>query len=137
MEIVIVLAVAILVFFSWQLYQAKKVSKFKQWLRSSIQPKLSHELSQQLIHNRSDLFPNTPEHIEASIAFWTQYHSRIIQKSLQFNIINKQTIIDVGYYRQYQHLLFIEQQYLLPEEILIPYIDIDTIDKAQQNNEKS
>ena len=120
MEIIIVIAIAILCFVSWQLYQAKKVSKFKQWLNDTIEPQLCLELTKRLTHQRSQLFPNTDEHIQASCIFWTQFHSRVIQKALQLDIVTKQSIIDAGFYRQCQHIMFVEQQYLLPEEVLIP-----------------
>ncbi len=120
MEIIIVIALAILGFFSWQLYQAKKVKKFKLWLDNTITPELCHVLKKRLINHRSELFPNTGEHIQASCIFWAKYHSRVIQKALQLEIMTKQTIIDAGFHRQYQHILFIEQQYLLPEETLLP-----------------
>lgn len=124
MEIIIILASSILIFLSWQLYQAKRIRHFKKWIDTNITSELIHQLTEQLSNNRSEQFPNNDIHIEASILFWTQYRARIIQKSIQLNITNKQAIINMGFHRQCQHILFIEQAFLLPEEMLIPIDDI-------------
>lgn len=120
MEILIILACSLLIFLSWQLYQAKRITHFKQWIDKELTPELTTKLTECLQKSRCATFQNNDVHIQASIYFWTQYRARVIQKALQLNIINKQTIIDMKYHRQCQHMLFIENEYLLPEEMLIP-----------------
>lgn len=113
MEVLILIAITLLTFMLWQLYRAKKFNKFKELIDIEITPQLLHQIEDELVTNRSKLFPNEECHIQASIAFWTQSRARIIQAALEREIISEKWLKDTGNYRNCQHLFYIEKQYLL------------------------
>jgi hypothetical protein len=111
-EIFVIIALGLLLWMVWQLYRAKQFTQFKRLIESEIKPKIVDHLTNELIENRSELFPNSDSHIQASIDYWCQYKVRTIQFALEKEIINKQWLIETGNTRNCQHLFHVEQQFM-------------------------
>lgn len=112
MEFIAGLAALLLLWLVWQLIQAKKFTRFKLLIKNELKPKVIEAILNELEETRSDAFPNTPIHQQATIAYWTQYKGRILYAALQYDIIDKKWLKDTGNLRNSQHLFHIEQQYL-------------------------
>lgn len=112
MEVIAVLAAAALVWMSWQLYRAKQFNKFKQAINTELKPRVIAYLKQELVETRSELTPNTDAHIHASLYFWCQYPSRILQAAMRWQLLDEHWFEQTGYKRHCQHLFFIEQDKL-------------------------
>ncbi|MGJ8692837.1 MAG: hypothetical protein ACSHW0_10175 [Thalassotalea sp.] len=114
----VVFSLLIILFFSWQLYRAKKFTKFKLFIDLEIKPQLVKQITAEFDELRSEVFPNSEIHIEASIAYWTVSRARILQAALEKEVISKDWLEETGNYRHCQHLFYIEKQYLLaPDRI--------------------
>ena len=109
MEVIAVLAIFALLWLIWQLIQAKKFTQFKQRIEEELKPKVVAHILNALDEQRSELFPNTESHQQATVFYWTQYKSRILQAALQREIIDKKWLKDTGNWRNSQHLFHIEQ----------------------------
>ncbi|MDT0603573.1 hypothetical protein [Thalassotalea castellviae] len=112
MEILVILAVGLLLWMAWQLYRAKQFTQFKQFIETELKPKIIEYLKNELIENRSELFPNSDCHIQATIDYWCRYKVRILQFALSKEIITKQWLIETGNTRNSQHLFHIEQSFI-------------------------
>ena len=113
MELIITLALATLFWLIWQLAKAKRFTKFKQLLEQEVKPKVMAEIVKELENGRCELYPNTEVHIQATLFFWGQYKSRILQAALLRDIVDEQWLKKTGNWRNSQHLFFIEQDKLL------------------------
>lgn len=122
MQIIAVLALASLAWLFWQLIKAKRFTRFKQKIEDELKEKVIASIIEELCDKRSEVFPNNDCHKEATILYWTQYKSRILQAALQREIITEQWLKDSGNLRNAQHLFYIEKEYL-------PYFD-----KPKANN---
>ena len=109
MEFIVILACATLLWLIWQLIKAKKFTKFKQLLEQEIKPKVEAHIINELNETRSDLFPNTAIHQQATLFYWSQYKSRILVAALKREIIDEAWLKNTGNLRNSQHLLFIEK----------------------------
>lgn len=112
MEILVIIAVGVILWMVWQLYRAKQFTQFKQLIESEIKPKIVDHLTNELIENRSDLFPNSDCHIQASINYWCKYKVRVLQFALEKEIITEQWLEETGNTRNCQHLFHVEQQFM-------------------------
>ncbi len=112
MEIIVLLALLSLCWLVWQLVKAKRFNRFKQQIESELKEKVINSIIDELNESRSEVFPNNDCHQAATIFFWCQYKSRILQAALQREIIDQQWLKDSGNLRNAQHLFHIEQQYL-------------------------
>ncbi|MEW6990849.1 hypothetical protein AADZ91_09190 [Colwelliaceae bacterium 6441] len=112
MEVLVIIAGIILLWMAWQLYRAKQFTQFKRLIEVEIKPQIIALLESDLRENRSELFPNTDCHIQASITYWCQYKSRILQLALEKEIITTQWLQETGNMRNCQHLFHIERQYM-------------------------
>ena len=112
MEIFVIIAVGLLLWMVWQLYRAKQFNKFKLLIEIELKPQLVDFLKNELIEGRNDLFPNSDCHIQASIDYWCRYKVRIVQFSLEKEIITKQWLEETNNTRNCQHLFHIEQQFM-------------------------
>ena len=77
---------------------------------------LIEAVKKELIEQRNEVFPNTDQHIDLSIKFWTASHARILQAAIERELITQDWITKTGNYRNCQHLFFIEKAYLLAPE---------------------
>ena len=117
MEIIAILALLSLVWLLWQLVKAKRFTRFKQQIESELKDKVIANIIEELALTRCEQFPNNDCHQTATLAYWTQYKSRILHAALAREIIDQQWLIDSGNLRNAQHLFFIERQYLpLPSQ---------------------
>lgn len=112
LEFFVVIAVLIIAWLTWQLFRAKQFTQFKQLIETELKPQIADYLTNELIENRSDLFPNSDCHIQASIDYWCKYKVRILQFALEKEIITKQWLVETGNTRQCQHLFHVEQQFM-------------------------
>ena len=112
MEFIALPALALLIWLAWQLIRAKRFNKFKTLLNTDIKEKVIVAIKADLIANRSELFPNTKHHIEATSHYWTQSSVRILQAAVKYEIINKKWLKDTGNVRNCQHLYHLEKKYL-------------------------
>lgn len=115
MELILLLAIfglGALAWLIWQLLRAKNFTRFKQTLEQEIKPKVIAHIIDELNETRSELFPNTQTHQEATIYFWCQYKSRILQAALEREIIDKQWLTATGNLRNSQHLFHVERHLL-------------------------
>lgn len=108
MQVIAVLALAILLWLVWQLIKAKRFNAFKQKIEDELKEQVICHIIEELEQTRSDMFPNNNCHKEATILYWTQNKSRILQAALQREIITKQWLIDSKNLRNAQHLFYIE-----------------------------
>lgn len=111
MEIILVLAITFLLWLAWQLFRAKQFNRFKTWLAEKIKPKVINALTEQLLNERCEQFPNTDVHIEAAVIFWTKHPIRILQWALEHQILDEEQLKKTGHWRNCQHLFHIQQQY--------------------------
>lgn len=109
LEIIVILAGCALLWLCWQLIRAKRFTKFKQRIEQELKPKVIENIINELNENRSELFPNTDTHQEATLYYWTQYKSRILQAALQREIIDETWLKETGNWRNCQHLFHIEK----------------------------
>ena len=112
MQIIAILALASLVWLIWQLIKAKRFTRFKHKIEDDLKEKVVASIIKELHESRCELFPNTHCHQEATILYWTQYKSRILQAALQREIITELQLKKSGDLRNAQHLFFIERAYL-------------------------
>ncbi|MBU2894408.1 hypothetical protein KO495_13940 [Colwellia sp. D2M02] len=112
MEIIALLALLALLWLIWQLVKAKRFTRFKQLIDRELKSQVIDNIIAELEETRSDVYPNNACHQEATIAFWTQYKSRILHAALQREIIDQQWLKDSGNLRNAQHLFHVERQYL-------------------------
>ena len=112
MEFIVVIGFLILTWLIWQLIKAKKYTQFKIRIEGELKPKVNAHIIEELEETRSDLFPNTNIHQQASLYYWTQYKGRILKAALEREIINEKWLKDTGNMRNSQHLFHVEQQYL-------------------------
>jgi hypothetical protein len=111
-EVLVVIALGILLWFAWQLYRAKKFTQFKKLIEAELKPQVVEKLSTELVAARNTLFPNTDDHIQASIIYWCQYKARILQCAFDKDIISEKWLKDTGNFRNCQHLFHVEQKYM-------------------------
>ena len=109
MEVIALLAFIALAWLVWQLVKAKKFNRFKQQITNELKEKVIENIISELNDTRSDLYPNNDCHQAATIFYWTQYQSRILQAALNREIIDEQWLRDTNNLRNSQHLFFIEQ----------------------------
>ena len=109
MEFVIVIALLILCWFSWQLYRAKQFNRFKTMINDELKIKVIDGIKNYLTENRSEIFPNNECHQQATIAYWCAYPVRILQWALAHELIDEQWLKERGYYRFSQHLMHIQK----------------------------
>jgi len=112
MEIIPLLALIPLLWLIWQLVKAKRFTRFKQTIEDELKEKVIVSILADLEESRNELFPNNSCHQAATIFYWTQYKSRLLQAALQKEIITEQWLKDSGNLRNAQHLFHIERQYL-------------------------
>jgi hypothetical protein len=112
MQIIAIIALASLTWLIWQLIKAKRFTRFKQKIEDDLKEKVIASVTDELLENRSEAFPNNDCHKTATIFYWTQYKSRILHAALQREIISEQWLKDSGNLRNAQHLFFIERAYL-------------------------
>ncbi len=112
MEFFAAAAIALLIWFVWQLIKAKRFTKFKQCLENEIKPKVFDHIINELNETRSELLPNNENHQAATLYFWGQYKVRILQAALIRDIIDEQWLKDTGNVKNSQHLFFIERDKL-------------------------
>ncbi|MBL4909217.1 MAG: hypothetical protein JKX78_04200 [Alteromonadaceae bacterium] len=112
MEFIVLPALALLIWLAWQLYRAKQFNKFKALLNSEVKAKVIAVIKEDLTNQRSEQFPNTQAHIDATIYYWTQYPIRILQAAIYYEIIDKQWLQTTNNVRNSQHLMHLERQYL-------------------------
>jgi hypothetical protein len=114
-EVIVVIAflsIFALVWLIWQLLKAKQFTRFKQLIESDLKPKVIEHIIEELTETRSELFPNTEIHQQASIYYWTQYKGRILKAALAREIIDEKWLKDTGNLRNCQHLFHVEQRFL-------------------------
>ncbi len=109
MQIIAILALTALVWLMWQLIKAKRFTRFKQKIEEELKNKVIASIIEELDDKRCDEFPNNDCHKQATIFYWTQYKSRILQAALQREIITEQWLKDSGNLRNAQHLFYIEK----------------------------
>lgn len=109
MQIIAVIALAALAWLIWQLVKAKRFNRFKQKIEDELKSKVIESVIEELELTRSDVFPNNDCHKEATILYWTQYKSRILQAALSREIITKEWLKNSGNLRNSQHLFYIEK----------------------------
>ncbi|QBY05340.1 hypothetical protein E2K93_13570 [Thalassotalea sp. HSM 43] len=105
------LALALLVWMSWRLVQAKRYNRFIDWLMTDIKPQLLSHVQQELVEQRCQQYPNNDCHIEASCHYYGQYPVRVLEAALQRDIITSDWIQQRQNKRHLQHLLFIQAAY--------------------------
>ncbi|WDE08365.1 hypothetical protein SG34_022925 [Thalassomonas viridans] len=112
MLLLVIFAFGAFAWLVWQLLRAKKFTRFKQTLEQEIKPKVVAHIINELNETRSELFPNNQAHQEATIYFWCQYKSRILQAALDREIIDKEWLTATGNLRNCQHLFHVERHLL-------------------------
>ena len=113
MEFIVAAALGVLIWLIWQLVQAKRFTQFKHCLENEIKPKVFAHIINELNETRSETFPNNDVHQAATLYFWGQYNSRILQAALIREIVDEQWLKDTGNMKNSQHLFFIERDKLL------------------------
>ncbi len=111
MEIIAVLALSALVWLLWQLWQAKRFNRFKSYIDKDLKPKVIEQIIEELNETRSDTLPNNEVHQAATIFYWCQYKSRLLEAALKRDIITQEWLKETGNLRNAQHLFFIEKQF--------------------------
>ncbi len=96
----------------WQLFRAKQFTQFKKLIIGQLEPKVIKHIEEELLATRSEQTPNNDCHIQATLFYWCQYKSRILQAALQKEIIDEKWLKDTGNYRNCQHLFHIENDKL-------------------------
>jgi len=111
-EIFAVIALAIILWMVWQLFRARKFNHFKGVINRELKPMVIAQIKDNMIEYRSDIFPNCAAHEQATIYYWCQYPSRILQAAIVWQLIDKDWLRKTGNIRNYQHLFFIEKDKL-------------------------
>lgn len=106
------LACAILLWLGWQLYRAKQFTKFKWQIDQRLKPLVVAHIKEELANGRSELFPNNHCHQQATIFYWCQYRSRIVQAAIHWHLVEQDWLEKTGNVRHCQHLFFIEKDKL-------------------------
>ncbi|GAA5130070.1 hypothetical protein [Thalassotalea piscium] len=109
MEVFIVIATLVIVWFAWQLYRAKQFTRFKKMVNTELKSQVIADIKEELTLTRSEVFPNNNCHQQATIDYWCRYPVRILQAALIREVINEQWLRETGNYRNSQHLLHIQQ----------------------------
>lgn len=112
MEIIVILAVLVLVWFAWQLARAKRFTRFKRYIETELKPQVVANILADLEKNRSEQCPNGDAHQQATVYYWTECKARILQAALTQEIITEAWLKESGNWRSCQHLFFIEQHKL-------------------------
>jgi hypothetical protein len=112
MQIIVVLALASMVWLIWELIKAKRFTRFKQKIEDELKDKVIASILEELAENRSDILPNNDCHQAATIYYWCQYKSRILHAALKREIITEQWLRDSGNLRNAQHLFYVESKHL-------------------------
>lgn len=112
MPMFVALALIPLLWLIWQLIKAKRFTRFKEKIAEELKDKVIASIIEDLEQSRCDIFPNNDSHKAATIYYWTQYKSRLLQTALQREIITEQWLKDSGNLRNAQHLFHVERQYL-------------------------
>jgi len=112
-EVIIIIALLALTWLIWQLAKAKQFNKFKKLIELELKPKVIAHILNDLQESSCDAYPNNQAHQDATVYFWTQYKSRILQAALRREIIDEQWLKNTGNLKNCQHLFHVEQQYLL------------------------
>ena len=112
MQIIVILAIASLMWLIWQLIKAKRFTRFKQKIEDELKDKVITSIKEELNESRCTTFPNNECHQAATLYYWCQYKSRILQAALQREIITEQWLKDSGNLRNAQHLFHVEREYL-------------------------
>ncbi|WNC69732.1 hypothetical protein RI845_06185 [Thalassotalea nanhaiensis] len=110
-DIIVVLAISILVWMMWRLYQAKQYNKFIDWLNDEIKPQLLSKVAEELEENRSAELPNNECHQQAAYYFYQQYPVRIFEAAVAREIISQDWFLNKQNKRHASHLLFIQSAY--------------------------
>ena len=110
--VLVVIALLSLTWLIWQLVKAKQYTRFKIRVEEELKPKVIAHIIEELEETRSDIFPNTNIHQQASLYYWTQYRGRILKAALEREIIDEKWLKDTGNMRNSQHLFHVEQQFL-------------------------
>ncbi len=111
MQFIAVLALASLAWLIWQLIKAKRFTQFKDKIDAELKGQVIDNIIEELEQNRSEIFPNNDCHKQATIFYWTQYKSRILQAALRREIISEQWLKDSGNLRNAQHLFYVEKNF--------------------------
>lgn len=111
-DLMTIIALLLLLALIWQLFKAKRFTRFKRYIDEELQPIVVASITQNLDETRSDIFPNTKSHEEAALYYWCQYRVRVVQMALEKEIIDEKWLKDTGNYRYCQHLFHIENQYI-------------------------
>ena len=118
MEVFIsIAALALLIWMAWLLFKAKQFTRFKRMIESDLKPQVIEKLTSELEQNKSNKTPNNDAHIKATIFYWCEYTSRILQAALAYQVIDQQWLIETGNLRNCQHLFHIEADKLHRESI--------------------
>lgn len=112
-EVTVFIAVSILVWFSWRLYQAKQYTKFIAWLNEDIKPKLLAVITEELTANRDEVFANNDAHIKATLYYYQQYSVRIFEAAVAREIISPSWFDNKQHKRHASHLLFVQAPFRL------------------------
>ncbi|MDN3653206.1 hypothetical protein QWY77_10630 [Thalassotalea ponticola] len=106
--VIIALAILILLWMAWRLYQAKRYNRFIDWLHSDVQPRLCEQLKRELIAHRSPEYQNTDTHIDATLRYYSQYPVRIFDAAVERQLIGPEWFENKQNKRHAQHLLFVQ-----------------------------
>ena len=109
MEVIVFLAFLSLAWLVWQLVKAKRFNRFKLQIDQELKEKVIASIIDELNETRSEDYPNNESHQAATLFYWTQYKSRILQAALNREIIDEQWLKKTGNLRNCQHLFFIEK----------------------------
>jgi hypothetical protein len=112
MQIIAILALVSMAWLIWQLVKAKRYTRFKQRIEDELKEKVVASIIEELAEKRCTTFPNNDCHQEATIFYWCQYKSRLLQAALQREIITEQWLKDTGNLRNAQHLFYVEREHL-------------------------
>jgi hypothetical protein len=107
-EFIALSALFCLAWMMWRLYQAKQYNRFVDWLNSEVRPQLVQCLNEEFEDNRNELFPNTPEHIQAALYYYQQYPVRIFEAAVAREIIPPVWLESKTNKRHAAHLLYVQ-----------------------------
>lgn len=112
MEVIAIICWCVLLWLVWQLWQARRFNTFKKYVITELKPKVIEAIKDDLLKTRTETFPNNSTHQEATILYWSQYPSRVVQSALEFEVITEQWLKESGNLRHCQHLFHIEQSFM-------------------------
>ena len=92
--------------------RAKHFTQFKRQIIQELKPKVITSIIDEMTQTRSDQFPNTSAHQEATISYWSASAGRVLQAALMREIIDEQWLKETGNLRNSQHLFHIESDKL-------------------------